>query len=322
MKTLRSIAVLVAAMWTFGGQASILGPKFSIDPASLAIDGVITPDDVLESGPDVFRQGAAVGLEEDFFSGIFDNLNALSFGTSSINRGFVFSVDRVAIGLPGTAVASEARPGSEEAAGDLFVNLPRSGGNSLFTEERQLGLTPGFFGDDIDALALHEAPTSFTYMSVDFLSVNGALSSSILVSDSSASFRVFADGVVDIGLDSMDDLDALVLLDKGNIGQLDPGLDLALFSISAFSPSAFTSGLGGLTSPADILITNFTGEFSIWAEATDLGLRRDDELDALETVPEPGSFKLLTIGLIIIWAIRRGWSRWSATIRAINSHTV
>jgi len=88
--------------------------------------------------------------------------------------------------------------------------------------------------------------------------------------------------------------------------QADPG-DLALFSLSTFSPSAFTftgnsyvPGLQGSLSPADILFTDFRFSegigFSLWASAADIGLRSDDEVDALDTVPEPATMTLMAIG--------------------------
>ena len=92
-------------------------------------------------------------------------------------------------------------------------------------------------------------------------------------------------------------------------GVLDPGLDLALFSVSTFSPSTFTQsggsytpGLPGFLSPADVLFTDFTGEFSLFAPAAELGLASDDELNALDTaIPEPLSlvvWSFLAIGLL------------------------
>src|SRR5688572_9038621 len=97
---------------------------FSIDPASPAIDGNITPDDILQPGPSVYRHGTSLGLQDGFFGGVFDNLDALSYGRDPIVNPLFFSVDRVAVGLPGSAVNSQAAPGSEEAAGDVYRALP------------------------------------------------------------------------------------------------------------------------------------------------------------------------------------------------------
>ena len=73
-------------------------------------------------------------------------------------------------------------------------------------------------------------------------------------------------------------------------------MDLALFSLSTFSNSVLPPN--SFVSSADILFTDFQGSYSVFASAADLGLRPDDELNALATdiVPEPASL-LLWIGL-------------------------
>ena len=88
-------------------------------------------------------------------------------------------------------------------------------------------------------------------------------------------FGVYASGVIDIGLLAGDDLDALCLYDIDSIGYLDPGKDLALFSLAPGSPS-----LGG--SPADIFYTDFTGTFSLSIPAALLGLLPLDNVDAMD----------------------------------------
>jgi len=284
--------------------AVLIEPKFSIDPASPSIVGNITPDDVLKKGPVVYTQGRDLGLQDDFFSGFYDNLNALSYGQDPIMNPLFFSVDRVAVGLPGSDVHSQAQPGVEEAHGDVYTTLP--GSNRLFIDEQQLGLIPSFFGDDLDALELYSEPNPYTYFSVDFLSVTVDWTD-IWVSTGSGDIGQYADGETQIGLLPDDDIDALVLWDLGD-GDLDPianpAIDLALFSLSTFSPSTYTytgldyqPGVPGHLSPADVLITDFSGGFGLWASATDIGLRSDDELDALDTVPEPATITLMAIGL-------------------------
>jgi PEP-CTERM motif len=270
--------------------AVLIEPKFSIDPASPAIDGNITPDDVLVAGPTVHTQGRDLGLKDDFFNGIYDNLNALSYGQDPIMNPLFFSVDRVAVGLPGSDVHDQAKPGVAEAAGDVYTTLPPSGSNSLYIDEEQLGLMPGFFGDDLDALELDSEPNPYTYFSVDYLSVTVDWTD-IWVSTGNEDIEQYADGETQIGLLPEDDLDALALWDVFEPGTLNPGIDKALFSISTFSASAFT-----VVSPADILFTDFTGNFSLWASAADIGLRFDDEVDALDTVPEPATITLMAIG--------------------------
>lgn len=287
-------------------------PHFSVDPASPAIEGTITSDDVLRPEPAIITPAFSLGLQDNP-PGDVDSLNALSYG-KDVGDILYFSVDRVAIGLPGTDVNLQARPASEEAAGDVYQTLPPLGDNILFIDEEDLGLTPGFFGDDLDSVELDSLPMPFTYFSIDSLSATngfgaGGLASDILISDGSGSFGVFADGFSDIGLFNEDDLDALILQDNCSFGVLDPGCDIALFSVSTFSPSAFTftgnpyiPGVQEFLSPADILLTSFTGSFSLFAEAEAIGLFPDDEVDALDTLPPspPIPESASTIGLLLL----------------------
>lgn len=307
----RQPTLLVLFFLVFASVAAFqvnAAPIFSVDPASPVIDGNITPDDILSSGPLIDFQGTDLGLLDDFFGGLFDNLNALSFGVDPISGALVFSVDRVAIGAPGSDVRTEAMPGSEEASGDTFVASPPIGTNRQLQDEQQLGLTPGFFGDDLNALSLRGSASPWVYFSIDDLSFSAVSSADILVSDGSGSFNLFA-VAADIGLDSSDDIDGLMLMDVDGDGVLNPGLDMALFSLNTFSPSAYTftgnsyaPGVAGRLSPADVLFTDFTGSFSLFASAADLGLLPDDELDALSanSVPEPPLATALILGLLVL----------------------
>jgi hypothetical protein len=262
-------------------------------------------------GPTIFTPAINLGLK-DKPPGEVDNLDALSYGKDPIENPLYFSVDRVAIGLPGSAVNGQAKPGSEEAAGDVYKTLPPSGSNQLFIDEEKLKLTPGFFGDDLDALELDSLPTPFTYFSIDKLSATngfgtGNLADDILISIGNGSFGTFAPGST-MGIDDTDDLDALILWDVFEPGVLNPGIDMALFSLSTFSTSAFTfsgnsyqAGVKGSLSPADILLTDFSRSFSLWASANDIGLFPDDEVDALDTVPVPessSSIALIALGTL------------------------
>jgi hypothetical protein len=307
------LAVLVLAA-SFAPVVAVAGPvlpKFSLDPASPSVDANLTPDDVVRPGPTVQTPGTDLGLLDDFFTGVFDNLDALSYGRDPLTGPLYFSVDRVAVGSPGTAVNLEAAPGASGAHGDVFVALPPLLTNLLFIDQQSLGLQPDFFGDDLDALELDSPILPFAYFSIDALSATnafgaGALAGDVLVSSGNGTFGTFAEGVAHIGLHSDDDLDALVLLDLGVKGRLDPGLDVAWFSLSTFSPSAFTftgnpyiPGVPGFLSPADVLVTSFTGSFGLLAPAASLGLEADDELDALDTVPEPPHLVTLAIAFWI-----------------------
>jgi hypothetical protein len=327
------VGLLSALMKPALAVAGPISLRFSVDPASPVIDGNITPDDVLRAGPAVHTQGRDLGLQDDFFIGLFDDLDALSYGRDPLTAPLYFSVDRVAVGVPGSAVHAEALPAAEEAHGDVFQTIPPFGSNTLFVDEETIGLEPGFFGDDLDALDLDSSSRQLTYFSIDGLSAtNGfgtaGLAGDILISAGTGSFGVFAQGVAHIGLHSDDDLDALVLLDLGTRGQLDPGVDMALFSLSTFSPSAFTftgnpylPGVPGFLSPADILVTAFTGSFALAFPAATVGLLPPDELDALdtETVPEPAG--LFALGLAAVAVARRVRKAGRRTTNLANRRT-
>lgn len=292
--------------------------EFSVDPASPAISpnppgANLTPDDVLVPGPYVAIQGTSLGLIDNFFAGGSDNLNAWSYGTDPIQGPIFFSVNRTAVGLPGTAVFNRAQPGVESAAGDIYFALPPFNNNQLWRTGGSLGLTEGFFGDDLDALTLMSGPNRF--FTIDRLSVqNGSgtlnYANDIFINGFNA-LNPFARGETHIGLNVRDSLDALVLLDVGRPGILDPGQDMALFSIDQFSPNALTAG--GAYSPGDILFTDFTGGFTRWASAADLGLRPDDELNALATIPEPGTVALLVCGVATLFVLRRRLVNYKST---------
>jgi hypothetical protein len=299
LNLLKRCATLLAVSALYTASADFI--TFSIDPASPSINGNITPDDILVRGPLVIVQGTSLGLYDHFHLGQFDNLDALTYGKDPIRGPVYFSVDRVAVGLPGTAVFDQAKPGVESAAGDVFMALPPFGNNVLVVNETDLGLRPGFFGDDLNALNMDTkfADLQSIYFSIDALSArngygSGTLANDIFLNDINT---IYASGEDTMRLDPYDDIDAFVLLDFFNPGRLDPGLDLALFSLSKFSPSTWTGG-SGPWSPGDILFTDFTGRPpTLWASAASIGLQRNDELDALDTVPEPGPIGLSTVVL-------------------------
>ena len=107
----------------------------------------------------------------------------------------------------------------------------------------------------------------------------------------------YADGFIDIGLIGWesDNIDALVVWEDPNAppGVVDPGMDYALFSLSHGSVSLNQWGL----TESDILFTNFTGAFWLFARGGQLGLMDapgmmpGDNVDALETL-YPGDANL------------------------------
>ena len=295
----KSLAVMTASllMGSFTYTTPSFGFNFSVDPLSSSIDGVITPDDILESGLNIVVSGTDLGLQDDFFGGVFDSLNALSYGNDDLSSSpNTFTVSRISVGLPGTAVESQSLIG--EQGGSIFTSVLK-GDNQLLNDPASLGLTPGLFGDALNSLS-RDRSGSLIYFSIDGFSATngfgtGGLSADILVSDGNGSFSIFADNST-MGLDDADDIDSLILFDRGTIGQLDPGIDMAIFSLSSFSPSTITftgnpyqPGVLGSVSPADYLMTNFNGNSSACVNAPDQGV---DETDGETTGGESGSCKV------------------------------
>lgn len=297
--------------------------SFSLDPASPTLSGAISPGDVLQAGPLVEHPGITLGLLSNYPAGSFDNLDALSFGAEPPSTSLLFSVDRVAVGAGGTPLFAESAPPLPEAAADVF-ELTGQGTHTRLIDEADLGLAPGFFGDDLDALAHAPraplTPSGAIYFSIDAWSqtnlVNfGNRADDILMAfPGSAVFDIFADGS-SLGLGPGNDLDALALYDIVNPGVLDPGVDKALFSVSAFSPitylqsgQGYEAGVPGKLSPGDVLFTDFDGTFSLFRSAASLGLRPDDNLDALDVsrIPEPSSL-MWSVALLGVFALR--WIR-------------
>lgn len=106
-------------------------------------------------------------------------------------------------------------------------------------------------------------------------------------------FPPFAQGS-QAGLLPQDVIDALVVYDNGAQGSVgcggpgaEPAVDAMLFSLAPGSPSLFLAGLDA----GDVLFSDFTGAFAVYAEASDLGLSDSgavpdsgDNLDALDYV--------------------------------------
>lgn len=275
--------------------------QFSVDALSPITQTGLGPGDILvggHAGVVVYQPGATLGLVGNA------NLDAFSRGFYDW-RAFdlLFSVDRQSTGLPGSAV--NARLATGTVAADVFaVTLP-TGANRLCQSAASLSLGPG---DNIDALEMGPGLME-AYFSVDRATAPPT-AQDILFGAPFLPAHLYADGISQIGLRMGDDLDAMILVDVGGDGWLQPGVDMALFSISPDSPSAFTAGLGGWISPADILYTDFTGGFSLWASAGDIGLERTDNLDGLALdVPEPGAFyplSVLAVGGLLCRRLRKG----------------
>jgi hypothetical protein len=127
-----------------------------------------------------------------------------------------------------------------------------------------------------------------------------------------------------VGTPFSDSVDALVMWDNGIPGVLEPGLDYALFSLGPGSASL--GALAGLINDSDVLFSDFTGLFALYASAGALGLIGDpaggfiprpavgplvgidglDALDVVPVIPEPASVALAAWISAFAWGFAGG----------------
>ena len=294
----------------------------SPDPDTFSLDGLspspVDPADLLNPGgppPATQVPKANLGLV------LGDELDALSSGMDAVQdlNILYFSVDRSSLGLAGPLgpldVFGQAAVGQE--AGDVFVTTTGIGVssvpigiNALRDNQTLMGEIP-LIGplvatrqpiDNLDALNFQEFDLSGdlvqdigVYFSLDAFSASvpalGVAADILLSPAGGGAAAVFAPAG-SMGLTAADDLDALALLDLGTPGLLDPGVDLALFSLAPGSPTL--AGMGA--SPADIFMTTFAGVSWVHYPAGALGLLPEDNVNALEVqVPEPTCLALLLV---------------------------
>jgi hypothetical protein len=285
-------AFVLALIFTNTAQAGQV--NFSIDIASPALLGGLAARDILTPGPNLFIDGFTLGMKSG------DSFGDFSYGNDPIVTPLYFSVDRVAVGQAGSAVATNSAAGG--ANGSIYVALPPLNSNATAYSSNQLGLASGLFGDDVHGLTLMPT-TGRVYFTLEQFSASlvGGLSSADIFLNRVGS--VFADHAA-MGLNADDEIDGLVLLDRGTIGVLDPGIDEALFSISSFSSSSTL--LGGTLDPGAVYLTKFDAPPVLYASAASLGLRPGDELHALATVdPEPEIWVLTISGIGFLMLLRK-----------------
>jgi hypothetical protein len=292
-------AAFVMAL-TFCASAHAGQIYYSVDIASPVITTGVQARDILTPGPSTFILGSTLGMQSG------DSFGDFSYGNDPIQTPLYFSVDRVAVGVPGSDVATNSAAGG--ANGSVYVALPPLNSNTTALHDTTLGLTGGLFGDDVHGLTLMPY-TGRVYFSLEQFStsLSGGLSAADIFLNKVG--NIFADHTT-MQLDPGDEIDGLVLLDSGTIGLLDPGIDVGLFSISAFSPDSTL--LGGSLDPSAVYLTRFDDTPPIlFASAASLGLRPDDELHALATsdmvitdLPEPRMWILTLGGLALLFLLR------------------
>ena len=322
MKTYRpllfSIALTAAALPAFAG-VSIDRPSPSVG----ACGGGVNPASILSqvppgppcAVPEVLA--ASMGLVAN------DNVDAVSANTwtsPAANYIWIYSADRAAMGAVGSNYRPEAV--ANQAASDLWrtMALPTAspaaviGGacgapaliGGAFPVQHRLqvdfhlvptlasGMAFGGFQDNIDAVELDDLdPTGDrvhdvgVYFSLDPASptLGGGSGANLFFAPPGAA-RVPFSAAANIGLIPGNDIDALVMWDRGAIGVMNPGMDIAVFSLTPGSPAmAGADGVLGTAddfSPGDLFVTSFNGFFCLYTRPGQLGMLATDNIDGLD----------------------------------------
>jgi hypothetical protein len=286
--------LFAVALVAAGGYAQAL-PLFSADTGS-----------AVPSDSDLYHPSLVVVIPDQNLGiqvpGNVD-LDAVTYQYEPIT--LFFSVERAAVGAPGTAVAGQAAVG--QAAGDIYTtNL--AGANTLVYNQDVLSLSPNIPAgqlyvpppqiDDLDALDLAHSdpvaqptpgmpPPQFTLIAGNVFGVSGA---DILVAGPApAGPPIVWVPEANLGLGTLgpgDDIDGLHYDGIGYFFSLTPG-----------SPS-LAAGVCGGTSAADIFYSAGGGACVLWNPAPALGLLVTDDVDAISFVPEPSTLLLVGFGAV------------------------
>lgn len=315
---LSTAAILLASTLPAGAgvsidraSPSIGGCGFPVNPAR--IFSLVPPGggcDVGGAGPKAEVLQGALGLNAN------DNVDGLSANTltpETLTYYLVLSADRPSVGQAGTPFRGEAV--NNQAASDLWrTNLTggspaagMAGGgcvpfviptppHSLHRNQTAFNLiqtaAPGIAAgvplDNIDAVEMDVLDTDGNgihdvdvYLSLDPASPNLLTSGAdIYFAPAGAPFGPFS-VPAQVGLMPGDDIDSLVIWDRGILGAPDPGVDFALFSLAPGSPTLVAFGL----SPAMIFVTHFSGNFCPFVGPGQLGLVMADNVDGLDVMP-------------------------------------
>ena len=239
-----------------------------------------------------------------------DGLSTNTFTSPTLTYSLLFSTDRASVGQAATPFAAEAA--NNQAASDLWQtnltgNSPVAGMAGCvpfvvppphFLHRNQTdynlirtapaGAAVAAPQDNIDAVEMDVLDITGdnvhdfdAYFSLDAASPSlvGSAADIYVSLAGSGVFGVFS-VPAQIGLVGGDNLDALVMWDRGVLGAPDPTLDFALFSLAPGSPTLAAFGL----SPAMIFVTDFNGTFCPFVGPGQLGLQLADNIDGLDVM--------------------------------------
>jgi hypothetical protein len=245
---------------------------------------------------------SALGLSadgcDDGADGDQDDIDALSYGVSFTESSvaYAFSVAPGSQGLAGSGVAGQAGCSPPQPQADEFTASLNGTNALLYDGDGQGGACPAADGiglietpqsDDLDAM--NAEPPAFVDTDGDgqldqrvyFSLATGSPSLASPLGRNAADIfttlgstpTLFATSQ-SLGLHFGDDLDAMCIEDRGQLGLYEAGVDTVLFSLAAGSPTLLDFGL----SPAAILRP---GPQVAQGQGS-LGLRMTDDLDAMK----------------------------------------
>lgn len=308
--------VLAAALPAFAGVSidrtspSLGCGFFPVNPAQVL--SLVPPGggcDVGGTGPVREVTAGALGLLPN------DNVDGLStntFHSPALTYQLLLSADRASVGQAATPFNAEAA--NNQAASDLwrtnftggspmasmggggcvpwvvppphFLHRNQTSYNLIQTAPAGAAVAGPL--DNVDAVEMdviditgdnvHDVPVYFS-LDVASPSLIGS-GADIYFAPTGGPFFLFS-VPAQVGLQPGDDIDALVMWDRGAIGAVDPGADFALFSLAPGSP---TLGMFGL-SPAMIFVSDFTGAICPFVGPGQLGLVIPDNIDGLDVMP-------------------------------------
>lgn len=289
---------------------SIGGCGFFVNPAQIL--SRVLPSGGCDTGgvgPVLEVGAAALGLT---WNDNVDGVSANTLTSETLPYHLVFSADRGSVGQAATPYNAEAA--NNQAASDLwrtqltggspaasmagggcvpwvvppphFLHRNQTGYNLIPTAAA--GIAVAGPQDDVDAVELdlldstgdnvHDVDVYFSLDPASPSLVNSG--ADIYVAPAGGPFFLFS-VPVQIGLVAGDDIDALVIWDRGIFGLVDPGIDYALFSLAPGSPTLAMYGLP----PSMIFVTHFSGTLCPFVGSGELGLRLTDNVDGLDVIP-------------------------------------
>ncbi len=231
--------------------------------------------------PDVFIACASLTFATSCGSGgsagppFNDDVRGLSFGEAIGNPTYFFSVDAPSLGCPGTGVRTES---AFSAGDDEYVLVPGSsqgcaGTNAFFLAGEAIGLRDGDELEDVSWAPSVPGVGSVPYFTLapgsPSLAPLGATPSDILTKPGPGAPSIAVSHLA-LGLLGNDSIDAICMFAP-------PSLSGIIYSLAPGSPSLAILNYA----PADLITTGPTGPTRI-ATASQLGLRAEDNLDALK----------------------------------------